>query len=130
MTITERAINKLYTSLEDLQLYDPEDPGYLLHQFCNNNCINNNWRGAAPYHIPTPQWWHEQAISLIARAFREKWKYPTLAEVALKHIKTTPSCGYDVTRSLPTTSPLKNAKAFIFATLAILFSCCFTWLHP
>ena len=41
MTITERAINKLHASLEDLQLYNPKDPGYLLHQFCNNNCINN-----------------------------------------------------------------------------------------
>ena len=113
MTQTERAIDKSRASLNGLCLYDFEDRGGLLHQFLsdtNATCINNNWRGATPYQIPPEYYWHEMAVSLIERAFREKWKFSTLSTI----IKTqfTP-------QALPTAHPKRHTTALIYAAITI-----------
>ena len=110
MTQTERAIDKSRASLNGLSLYDFEDRGGLLHQFLydtNTNCINN-WRGAPP----PEYYWHETAVSLIERAFREKWKFSTLATF----IKARTS---DAWEALPTCHPKRDAKALMFAAITV-----------
>ena len=117
MTIssTERAINKLNASLNNLQLYNCQDTGglLLLRQFLcdttNVTSINKNWRGAAPYHIPPEKHWHKTAISIIERAFREKWKYGTIATV----VKSTGA------HALPTPHPKQHTTALLFAAVTI-----------
>ena len=117
MTIssTEQAINKFNASLNNLQVYNYQDTGglLLLRQFLcdttNVMSINKNWRGAAPYHIPPEKHWHKTAISIIERAFREKWKYGTIATV----VKSTGA------HALPTPHPKQHTTALLFAAVTI-----------
>ena len=117
MTISssERAINKFNASLNNLQLYNYQDTGGLLllrHFLCDTTnvmSINKNWRGAAPYHIPPEKYWHKTAISIIERAFREKWKYGTIATV----VKSTGA------HALPTPHPKQHTTALLFAAVTI-----------
>lgn len=112
---SERAINKFNASLNNLQLYNYQDTGglLLLRQFLcdttNVMSINKNWRGAAPYHIPPEKHWHKTAISIIERAFREKWKYGTIATV----VKSTGA------HALPTPHPKQHTTALLFAAVTI-----------
>ena len=113
MTQTERAIDKSRASLNGLSLYDFEDRGGLLHQFLYNTNANriNNWREAPPYQIPPEYYWHEMAVSLIERAFREKWKISTIATFFMDCAHTS--------YALPTCHPKRDAKALMFAAITI-----------
>ena len=119
MTQTERAIDKFHASLNGLRLYDFEGRGKLLHQFSRDTNVEGIKRGAPPYQIPPEYSWHETAISLIERAFRERWKYSTLSTFIKNHIKTH---GSDPPQVLPIPYPTYYTHTFMFAAITIEFT--------